>query len=107
MKPKRKHARFHVGQPIHHRLFHYRGVVADVDASFSGSPEWYEHMARSRPSKDAPWYHVMVDGADHWTYVAERNLEPDLSGQPIEHPDLGEVFIEFSDGLYRVRDGLN
>ena len=23
-----------------------------------------------------PWYHVLVHGADHTTYVAERNLEP-------------------------------
>ena len=81
-------ARFRVGQPIHHRLFDYRGVVIDVDPSFQGSEEWYQAMARSRPPKDKPWYHVLVHDAGHRTYVAERNLEPDLSGAPIEHPEL-------------------
>ena len=76
-------ARFRVGQPIHHRLFDYRGVVIDVDPTFQGSEERYEVMARSRPPKDKPWYHVLVHDAGHRTYVAERNLEPDLSGAPM------------------------
>ena len=95
-----QHARFRVGQPIHHRLFDYRGVIVDVDATFQGSEEWYQVMARSQPPKDKPWYHVLVHGAEHRTYVAEQNLEPDLSGQPIEHPELGLFFDSFENGLY-------
>ncbi len=93
-------ARLRVGQLVHHKLFDYRGVVIDVDATFEGSEEWYEAMARSRPPRDAPWYHVLVHNAEHMTYVAERNLEPDLSGEPIVHPALHEVFDELRDGLY-------
>lgn len=93
-------ARFHVGQPIHHRLFSYRGVIFDVDPVFQGSDEWYETVARSRPPRDKPWYHVLVHDAEHTTYVAERNLEPDLSGKPINHPLLGELFEDMRDGLY-------
>ncbi|MDX1482923.1 MAG: heat shock protein HspQ [Alphaproteobacteria bacterium] len=104
---KKSFARFHVGQPIHHKLFDYRGVIVDVDASYQGSAEWYERVARSKPPKDAPWYHVLVDGADHWTYVAERNLEEDHSGEPIDHPDLGEIFKNYSGGQYNRRQGLN
>ncbi len=104
---KKSFARFHVGQPIHHELFDYRGVVADVDASYQGSREWYEQMAGSRPPKDAPWYHVLVHDAEHWTYVAERNLERDISGEPIDHPDVGDLFKGFSDGQYSRRAGLN
>ncbi len=93
-------ARFHVGQPIHHRLFDYRGVIIDVDATFEGTEEWYETVAGSQPPKDQPWYHVLVHEAEHMTYVAERNLEPDLSGEPICHPVLDHYFDELRDGLY-------
>ena len=95
-------ARFRVGQPIHHRRFDYRGVIVDVDPTFQGTDAWYEQMARSRPPKDQPWYHVLVHDATHRTYVAERNLEPDLSGQEISHPELALFFDAFEDGLYRA-----
>ena len=81
-----KMAKFQVGELIHHKRFDYRGVVVDVDASFSGTEEWYDTMARSRPPKHSPWYHVLPHGAEHQTYVAERNLEADLSGLPVQHP---------------------
>ncbi len=93
-------ARFQVGQLIHHRLFDYRGVIVDVDASFQGSEDWYQAMARTRPPKEKPWYHVLVHDAAHMTYVTERNLQPDLTGQPIQHPALGQFFDELRDGLY-------
>jgi heat shock protein HspQ len=97
---KAARARFRVGQPVHHKLFDYRGVIVDVDATFQGSEEWYQAMARTRPPKDKPWYHVLVHNAQHMTYVTERNLEPDLSGEPIRHPALAEFFDELRDGLY-------
>ncbi len=102
---KAARARFQVGQPVHHKLFDYRGVVVDVDADFQGSDEWYETMARTRPPKDKPWYHVLVHDAVHMTYVTERNLEPDLSGEPIRHPALSQFFGELRDGLYVRRGG--
>lgn len=100
-------ARFHVGQLVHHRLFGYRGVVIDVDAGFAGSEAWYLQMARSRPPKDRPWYHVLVHGATHQTYVAERNLEPDPTPAPIEHPMVGHFFNAFDGQGYRVRGTRN
>ena len=94
-------AQFFIGQQVQHRLFKYRGLIYDVDPVFTGSEEWYEAMAKSRPPKNAPWYHVLVHEADHTTYVAERNLEPGLrSEQPIEHPLVGRFFDKFSDGFY-------
>jgi len=71
-------ARFAVGDLVHHKLFGYRGVVVDVDARFMLSDEWYENVARSRPPKDNPWYHLLVHNATHNTYVAERNLQADI-----------------------------
>ncbi len=95
-------ARFAVGQLIHHKLFDYRGVVFDVDPIFMGSDEWYERVARSRPPKDQPWYHVLVHGAEHTTYVAERNLELDTSSEPIQHPMIDALFTRFDHGEYHA-----
>jgi len=92
--------RFAVGDLIHHRLFGYRGVIVDVDPRFQASEEWYEVVAKSRPPKDKPWYHVLVHAASHTTYVAERNLEPDESTDPIVHPLLDRFFTRFDDGRY-------
>ena len=86
-------AKFAVGQLVQHRMFEYRGVIIDVDPEFHGSEEWYETVARSRPPKDAPWYHVLVDGSELQTYVAERNMEPDDSRAPIHHPGV-DVYFE-------------
>lgn len=69
-----------------HRLLKYRGVVSDVDPVFSLTDEWYEAMARSKPPIDEPWYHVLVDGMAHMTYVAQRKLRPDGTNRPVVHP---------------------
>jgi heat shock protein HspQ len=91
---------FTIGQTVHHRKFGYRGVVMGVDEAFQGSDEWYDQVARSRPPKDKPWYHVLVHGASHRTYVAERHLEPDVSGTPVEHPEVADFFDRFRGGVY-------
>lgn len=97
------HARFMLGQLVHHRLFDYRGVIVDVDPVFLGSDAWYEQVARTRPPKEEPWYHVLVHDAEHQTYVAERNLELDLSKDPIVHPELSHYFDAFREGSYFSR----
>lgn len=100
-------AKFSVGVVIHHRLFGYRGVVVDVDPTFAGDDAWYEQVARSRPPKDAPWYHVLVSDATHSTYVAERHLELDDSHEPVRHPLLDQFFSGFSDGRYQPQQSMN
>ena len=99
--------KFSVGDLIHHRLFDYRGVIVDVDRDFQGTEEWYQAVARSRPPRNKPWYHVLVDGSDHATYVAERNLEADESLRPIEHPMVEHFFTGFENGRYRRVDRDN
>ncbi len=91
---------FSVGQLIHHKLFDYRGVIVDVDPHFLGTEEWYGNAAKSRPPKDRPWYHVLVDGFEQKTYVAERNLEPDTEGGPVKHADVGMYFEDTDDESY-------
>ena len=100
-------AKFAIGELVWHKLFDYRGVIIDVDPIFLGEDAWYEQVARSRPPKDRPWYHVLVDNASHATYVAERNLANDESLQPIRHPDIQQFFSEFRDGIYVSRQQAN
>jgi len=100
-------AQFAIGDLVDHRLFEYRGVIVDVDPNFQSTEEWYEAVARSRPPKDKPWYHVLVHDAIHTTYVAERNLERDLSTEPISHPMLPHFFSKFEDGRYVSQSRAN
>jgi len=93
-------SRFSIGELIHHKLFDYRGVIFDVDQESSGTQDWYDNVAKSRPPQDQPWYHVLVHGGNHTTYVAENNLEADTSVLPIHHPLVKEIFTDFVDGRY-------
>jgi heat shock protein HspQ len=100
-------ARFTPGQLVRHLRFGYRGVIVDVDPAFCGSEQWYRRVARSCPPRDKPWYHVLVHGAEHRTYVAERHLTADDSGEPVRHPELDTCFRDFRDGRYRLHAGVN
>ena len=102
-----KHAAFSIGQIVHHKLFDYRGVIYDVDPEFDGTEEWYEKVAKTRPPKNQPWYHVLVDGRMIETYVAERNLENDDSDKPIDHPLVSSIFGDFNNGMYTLKSGNN
>lgn len=94
---------FGVGEIVDHQRFGYRGVVVDVDASFSLTDEWYQAVARSRPPKDKPWYHVLVDGSAQTTYVAERHLAQSADTSQIDHPALGKFFGRYTGTRYVAR----
>ena len=100
-------AKFSVGDIIHHRLFNYRGVIVDLDRKFQATDEWYEQVAKSRPAKNKPWYHVLVHESLHSTYVAEQNLEADESLAPVEHPMLGRFFSKIENGRYVRKRPIN
>ncbi len=93
-------ATFQVGQIVEHKLFGYRGVIFHIDEEFDLSAEWYETMAKSRPPKDRPWYHVLVHNAAYSTYVAQQNLATSDVDKQINHPELGKYFKHFIDGHY-------
>ena len=100
-------AKFGIGQVVQHVRFDYRGVIVDVDATYQGTEEWYHEVARSKPPRDRPWYHVLVHQADHTTYVAERHLGLETSPAPVEHPLVGQFFDSFEDGRYCRSQRLN
>lgn len=97
--------RFDVGAVIRHRRYHYRGVIATIDPKCRADDDWYLSN-QTQPDRDQPWYHVLVDGSDTTTYVAEENLELDGSGEPVEHPLIKRFFTTFHLGKY-YRQSLN
>jgi heat shock protein HspQ len=104
------HAKYHIGQVLRHRKHPFRGVVFDVDAMFSNTDEWYDNIPEdSRPSKDQPFYHLLAENGQSYyvAYVSEQNLVPDETGEPVDHPDLGDLFGDFEDGRYPVTVQLN
>jgi len=97
-----KKAHFFIGQIIEHKLFNYRGVIIGVDDSMQLSDEWYNQVALSKPPKDKPWYHVLVDEQEETTYVAERNLATCQNPSPIKHPLLQQFFSNFENDRYLI-----
>ena len=100
-------AKFKIGEIIHHRLFDYSGVIFDVDPIFQGSEEWYSQVARSRPPKNEPWYHVLVHAAEHSTYVAEQNLDLEEQPKAIQHPLINSLFTKFDGFQYHLKAKFN
>ena len=102
MKSQHSQPLFFIGQLVHHIKFDYRGVIIDVDAKFEGTEDWYRQVALSRPPKNKPWYHVLVDNSNQLTYVAERHLEKDDTNEPISHPAIEMYFDGFDNGVYSL-----
>lgn len=102
-----KSSKFTIGQVVNHIKFDYRGVIIDVDPVFSGTEEWYELVAKSRPPKDKPWYHVIVEDSSIQTYVAERHLVADSTKRPVKHPFVEIIFSEFENGKYQLKEKIN
>lgn len=103
-------AKFHIGQVVRHRRHPFRGVVFDVDAIFSSTDEWYDALPEeNRPSKDQPFYHLLAENqSGHYVaYVSEQNLLPDESGEPVDHPDIDDMFGDFTGDRYEVDGVLN
>jgi heat shock protein HspQ len=103
-------AKFGLGQIVRHRVHPFRGVVFDIDPSYSNGDEWYERIAVNRPRKDQPWYHLLAESADktyYTAYVSEQNLLLDEAATPLQHPDLAQHFGAFGAGFYAPRRSMN
>ena len=97
--------RFSPGDLVAHQRYGYRGVVAGCDAECRASEEWYWGNA-SQPDRGQPWYHVLVHGGRHTTYVAQENLGPYDGGEQVVHPLTRKLFASFSQARYQVREGV-
>ena len=50
-----RNAKYQIGQVVRHRVYPFRGVIFDIDPSFSNTEEWYCSIPQEvRPAKDQP-----------------------------------------------------
>ncbi len=102
-------AKFGIGQVVRHRIHPFRGVIFDVDPEFANTEDWWESIPEdNRPHKDQPFYHLLAENETSYyhAYVSEQNLLPDETGEPVEHPQVHELFGDLDGGQYEV-DALN
>jgi heat shock protein HspQ len=98
---------FSIGQVVRHRVYEFRGVIVDVDPEFSNTEEWWQSIPEEvRPSKNQPFYHLLAENESnaYEAYVSEQNLLVDESGEPVNHPQVAEVFGEFLGNSYALPD---
>ena len=82
--------------------------IVDADPNFQGTDEWYDSVAKSKPDKNKPWYHVLVHGQGNETYVAESNLTTDDNIDPVDHPFVDIFFYEYDNsGQYSLKQTFN
>ena len=107
--PRHARARFAIGDIVRHRLYDFRGVVFDIDPVFANSDEWYEQIPEDmRPRRDQPFYHLLAENEEssYVAYVSQGNLQIDRDGEPIDHPNVEQLFDQFDAGRYRLRRSL-
>ncbi len=96
-------AKFGIGQIVKHRMFPFRGVIFDVDPEFANTEEWYNAIPEEiRPHRDQPFYHLLAENSEAFyvAYVSEQNLLVDATGEPVNHPQIGELFDNLDEGQY-------
>jgi heat shock protein HspQ len=104
---KLRTAKYRIGEVVRHRVYPFRGVVFDVDPTFSNTDEWWDAIPEDvRPKKDQPFYHLFAENSEteYIAYVSEQNLLPDDTGEPVRHPQVAEVFDGVEDGVYQSRE---
>ena len=101
-----RQAKYAIGDVVKHRIYPFRGVVFDVDPTFSNTEEWYNSIPEEvRPTRDQPFYHLFAENAEseYIAYVSEQNLVPDTSNEPVRHPQIDAMFELGDDGRYHTR----
>jgi heat shock protein HspQ len=99
-------AKFQIGDIVRHRVYPFRGVVFDVDPTFSNTEEWWQSIPEDvRPQRDQPFYHLLAenDQTTYIAYVSEQNLLDDEGGGVVNHPQVGELFTGMESGRYILR----
>ena len=103
-------AKYAIGQVVRHRVYPFRGVIFDVDPTFSNTEEyWMSIPEHIRPTKDQPFYHLLAenDESSYVAYVSEQNLLPDDSGMPVGHPQAQLICESFDEGQYKLRPRIS
>jgi heat shock protein HspQ len=106
-----QNAKYTLGQIVRHKKHPFRGVIFDIDAEFANTDEWYHKIPEdARPRKDQPFYHLLAENDESYyvAYVSEQNLTLDMTGRPVDHPDLSAMFGSFDgQGKYPLQFDFN
>ena len=92
--------KFEPGEVVAHLRYNYRGLIVALDETCQAADDWYESN-QTHPDRNQAWYHLLVDGAKHVTYVAESNLKADQIKSPVVHPLLNLFFFGVDEGSNR------
>ncbi|MEO0883903.1 MAG: heat shock protein HspQ [Pseudomonadota bacterium] len=104
-----RQAKFQIGQVVRHRMFPFRGVIFDVDPTYSNSEEWYNSIPEEvRPHRDQPYYHLFAENekTHYIAYVSEQNLLVDDNPDPVDHPEITD-FFDVRDGGYELKQRIS
>lgn len=96
---------FAIGQVVRHRHYPFRGVIVDVDPEYNSTEEWWQSIPEDqRPPRDQPFYHLLAENETdaYHAYVSEQNLLRDVSGEPLQNPEVDEVFGDFLGDHYEL-----
>ena len=96
---------FTIGQVVRHRHYPFRGVIIDVDPEYNSTEEWWQSIPEDqRPAKNQPFYHLLAENESnaYHAYVSEQNLLQDESGEPLQNPEVSEVFGDFLGDHYEL-----
>ena len=88
----KKEMLFSPGELVEHVRYGYLGVVVATNMIFKADEMWYQ-TNMTHPSKNQPWYHILVHNSETVTYVAQSNLIRLHTDIPINHA-LVQIFFE-------------
>ena len=66
-------------------------MIVEFDLTCQAPDSWYQSN-QTQPDRNQPWYHILVDGNQQVTYVAQSNLVYDQLNKPVVHPMLNLFF---------------
>ena len=89
--PTADSSEFEPGDVVVHIRYSYRGVVVNFDKACQAPEDWYKSN-QTQPDREQPWYHILVDGKQQVTYVAQSNLRSDKSKQQVVHGMINLFF---------------
>jgi heat shock protein HspQ len=89
--PSPASSKFEPGDVVVHLRYSYRGVIVEFDSTCQAPADWYQSN-QTQPDRNQPWYHVLVDGKQQVTYVAQSNLKYDSPGEPVVHGMINLFF---------------
>ena len=102
---KTRVAKFGIGEVTRHRLCAMRGVIFDVDAVSRADGRGEQVSPQEAAHRNQPFYYLLAenDEVPYVAYIAEQDLMPDGTGEPVAHPQVLDLFERDEQGAYRRR----